>query len=121
MGKSESFRFKDTVSQYKDLEGHWETGMWVFGDGECNVLMIKERGFILHLVPSTLQGLAWHGTRVSSLALQGGGQGVAVQAGERLHGKHGIVEAQEAQLGPRLVPEIAASTNIWESDSQEKT
>lgn len=46
MGKSESFRFKDTVSQYKELEGHWETGMWVFGDGECNVLMIKERGFI---------------------------------------------------------------------------
>lgn len=95
--------------------------MWVFGDGECNVLMIKERGFIYTQClqpskdwPGVEEGcLLWHCREV--------GEEVAVPAGERLHGRHGTVEAQGAQLAPRLVPEIAASTNIWNQILRRKT
>lgn len=95
--------------------------MWVFGDGEYNVLMIKERGFIYTRClqyskdwPGIEEGcLPWHCWEVS--------REVVVELVRGFDGRHGIVEAQGAQLGPRLVPEITASTKIWNQIFRRKT
>lgn len=70
--------------------------MRVFGDGECNALMIKERGFIY------TQYLQHSKDRpgIEEGVFPGIGEvcrEVAMRAGRGFDGRHGTVEAQGAQ------------------------